>query len=495
MRQPMVAEFATLSRGNVAATFDANLTDTINATAAISAKDLVAKQDNRPLGNLDVKLNAQMKPDGTGTFTLPVTLAGPARQSDLRVNGTFGKAQNKETFLFTGKISSNNIVVDDFQPLAGLAPGGDTAKPTPAPKVTTSGSTTVVRAPSATNPPPATRTGQPASGQPTVVRAPAGPTQPTRDTEPFWKAVNGKVEVDLKRIVYGKDSVISDVRGTAVITDSKLSVDGVEGKFKENPFKLAGGLTFAANQPKPYALIASADVRNFDVGAFLRDANPSEKPALESTVTLSAKLNGNGGTLEDLTKNAYGRFDLNGGKGMLRALMRRGQSAEVMGGLATLAGAIGAAKGSDTAVAIAELTRFFAEIPFDNLRMQVERGSDLKLKISSLEIVTPVLRVTGAGGTTTGTSNTEEIPNQPIQIALQLGAKEGIAHLLNRINVLGATQDEKGYQLLSRSYTMGGTVAKPDADSLWKTFLAEAAKAGAAKALPGLLDVLNNRRE
>jgi len=46
--------------------------------------------------------------------------------------------------------------------------------------------------------------------------------------------------------------------------------------------------------------------------------------------------------------------------------------------------------------------------------------------------------------------------------------------LLQRAGMLGQTQDAKGYQLMTRTFTIGGTPGKPDNSSLWK-FLGEAA--------------------
>jgi hypothetical protein len=40
--------------------------------------------------------------------------------------------------------------------------------------------------------------------------------------------------------------------------------------------------------------------------------------------------------------------------------------------------------------------------------------------------------------------------------------------------MLGPNRDEKGYQLMTRTFTVGGTPSKPDSSSLWK-ILGEAA--------------------
>lgn len=426
LRQPALAASATLSRGRVTATFDARVTDAIQAKATLAGRNLVAKQGNRVLGDLDLALTANVKPDGSGTISLPVTLTNAARKSDIAIDGTFGKGQKKDTYLFTGKIASAQLVVEDFEPLAGLAPAGEKPKsPTPA--------------------------------------------KPTRDTVPFWSGVNGKLEVDLKRVLYGADYVVSGVRGTAVITDSKLSLDGLEGRFKENPFKLSGGVTFQPQQPKPYSLTASADVQGLDIGEILRAANPAEKPALETKATLVARLNGTGATLGDLALGTHGKFDLTGTKGVMRALARKGQAGAAVNiasfGLAVL----GAARGSDTTMAIAELTRALNEVAFDSVKLQVERGADLAFKLTSLELVSPILRMTGTGSL--AAKDPAEIQNAPMNITLQLGAKDELAHLLNRVGMLGGNTDERGYYLMARNFAIGGTPSKPDNSALWKILL------------------------
>jgi hypothetical protein len=430
MQQPAFAANATLSQGRLAGVFDATITDVIQATAVLSVKNLVAKQDNRALGDLDLKLNAAVKADGSGTLTLPITLTNATRRSDLAINGVFGRAADKKTFLFTGKIASEQLVVDDFQPLAGLAPADDKPKVSPsAPK-------------------------------------------PTRDAEPFWKGVNGKVEMDLKRVLYGKDYVISAIRGIAVITDSRLSLDGLEGRFKDNPFKVAAGVTFAASQPQPYSLTGVADVANFDVGEFLRAANPGEPPAIETKATVSAKLNGSAANAGDLAKNAFGKFELTGTNGTMRLLARKGAASTAVN-IASLGLAIlGANRGSDTASALSEIARLLNEVPFDNVKMQVERASDLSFKLTSLEVVSPVMRMTGSG--TVASKSTDELQNAPMHIVLQLGAKEQLGYLLQRVGMLGSTKDDRGYQLMSRTFTVGGTPSKPDSAALWK-ILGEAA--------------------
>ena len=443
MTQPALAEFATLSRGQVTANFEATMAEATQAKATLSARNLVAKQENRTLGDLEITLDAAMKADGSGSVVMPLTLTNAQRKSDLNVTATFGKAANRDTFLFTGKVISTQLIVDDFEPLAALAPASEPAK------------------------------------------KPAPTTKPGRDEKPFWTGVNGKLDLDLQRVVYGKDYVISNVRGGATITDNRLSLDGFEGRMNENPFKVAAAVDFASQRPQPYALAGSANVTNLKVGEFLRAANPNEKPAIETSVNVVADLKGNGGNITELAKNVYGRFDVTGSDGVLRALGRKGQ---VASGLSAALGIAGALTGSATTSAIGELTATFAELKFDSFKMQVERGADLALKLTSIEFKSPLMRTTGSG--TLANRAGVEMQNQAMQIQLQFGAKGGLEHLLGRANALGEQADPEGYRLMQRNFTVGGTPSNPDSSALWSILLREAATRGA----PALQDLFNRRK-
>lgn len=484
MKQPVAAPFATLNRGQIAATFEASMADATEAKAVLSVKNLVAKQDNRALGDIDATVTAAMKADGSGTVVLPLTLTNGGRKSDVSVNGAFGKAADQKTFLLTGKVSSNQIIVDDFQALAVLAPSGDQAKATPAatPSSPTVAGTPPSSAPRTTTQTPPTQTPSRTTPPPVASTPGTAPSsQPGRDAEPFWNGVNGKLDVDLKRVLYGKDYVISGIKGGAVITNTRLALDGLEGRLKENPFKLAAGINFVATQPKPYTLTGLAEVNNFDVGELLRAANPNEKPSLESKVSLNAKLNGNGGTVADLAKNVYGVFDLRGSSGVLRALGRKGQTAVNVG--SAIIGLIGAARGSNTTMAVADLAAHMNELKFDQFTMRVERGVDLNFKASTVEFISPIMRLTGTGALDNKGNPDLPIENQPMRFDLQLAAKEEFALLLNKAGMLVNKQDEKGYYLMSQTFSIGGTPAKPDSSSLWQMIGAAAAKAAAGALL------------
>lgn len=462
MQQPAVSGKAGLERGNLDATFDVKLTDTVQAQATITARNLVAKENHQQLGNAELQLTAAVQPDGSSVVKMPFTLTNGQRKSDLLLDGKLARAGNAITF--DGRVTSNRLIIDDLKPLAGLAPSSN-------PAAGTSTGRPAIPAVSSTGapPPPSPAAGAPGAvgPQPSAAAGSAAATT-ARDTVPFWSAFGGNIQVDLKQIDYGQDYAITAVRGNATITPTKLAVPALQGNFKNNPFQLAATIDFSAAQPQPYALNATATVSKFDVGAFLKAANPNQPPQLETIVTLNAKVNGKGGNLDDLAQHASGTFDLNGSKGVLRALGQKGGMAANVG--SAVLGFLGARNNSDTASALGQLAGKLAELPFDKFDMHVERGPDLNLKVSRIEFTSADTHVLGSGEI----RNQPGVPiqNQPMQFTLQLGGKQDMAFLLNRLHALNGKQDAQGYYTMSDTFTLGGTPSNPDSSALWK-FLAQ----------------------
>ena len=444
MAQPALAPFATLTRGRLTTAFEVTVGDVTQAKAVISTKNLIAKQENRVLGDVDLSLTATLKPDGSAIISLPLTVVNGGRKSDLLLDGIM--TANKATLVFNGKLSSANLVVDDLQMLSALAPSSEPAKtPAPAPAARSSTTTTA--------------------------------TKPARDTAPFWQGINGRAEVDLKRILYGKDYTIRAIRGTATAANSRLALDNLEGNFRDKPFKLAAALTFSSAQPQPYALTGVVDVSGIDVGELLRAANPKEKPMVESTVKVAAKLSGSAGTLPELIERTYGTFDVSGSKGVLRALGRTG---ETVGAASSLLGLAGAIAGSSNTMSLGRLGQELEEMQFDTFSLKVERDAALNMKFTAIEFLSPNKRLSGTG--TVNYVQGASFENWPFQFEFKLAGKDFMAQLLNEARVLSGSQDEKGYYPMAVSFPVSGTTSKVS-NGLWKILAGTAARAG----LEGLL--------
>jgi len=248
-----------------------------------------------------------------------------------------------------------------------------------------------------------------------------------------------------------------------MVTEDRVAVEGFKGRLKENPISVTAAVTFDARRPLPYALTGKAQVENLDIGEILRSANPSEKPALETKATVLANLGGQGSNLNQLFQNTTGTFDLSGGKGVIRALGRKGQ---VAGAASLLLGVLGAQQGSNTTMAVAELASVLNELTFTQFKVRVERGADLNLNVPTLEFTSPTARLTGTGRIAYQAG--VPIQNQALNFELKLAGKDSLAFLLNRAGVLSGTKDDQEYFPMTTAISLGGTPGKPDASQFWR---------------------------
>ncbi len=435
--QPALASVLPLAGGSLNAKFEVATGDRSQIKASVSADGLVARQGHLPLGDLDLRVEAELGSDGRGTLSLPLTLKVGDRTSDMTLAGRFSRTPS--LLSFDGKIASNRIHAQDFQALAVLAPAGPASSP-------------------------------PASDP--------GPAQPAaKDLEPFWHGYAGRISVDLKSVLYGAAYAVTGIQGSFEANARRIGIDSLQGKFKANAFKISGEIAYDGSQARPYALAGLVDVPGFDLGAFLKAADPGEPPAIETKVAIDANLQGNGTNLPDLESNIYGKFKVSGSKGVLRALGKKGGVATAP---STVLGILGAVQGSDTTTAVGQVLGELNPMQFDQFQAEVERGPDLNLKLTQLDFISPDKHLTG-----TGTISHEAgipIADQPLRLQLQLAAKDPLAVPLNRLGLLSGNQDSQGYTTMSSPFTITGTLAKPNSSQLWK--IVEGA--GARAAVSGL---------
>lgn len=476
-KQPALAPYATLSRGNVAIAFDVTAAESLRAQAQVKVRQLVTSQGNKNLADVDISVDGSFNADGSGgSAKIPLIVTQGTRKSDVTVDASFGRT--KAGMTFQAKVNGSQLVVDDLQAFAALAPQGAKAENVKgaASAQTPSGSAATIPARRTTTAAADRRTAASASGA--GVASASGSTQsgivPDRDAEAFWKGTAGGVEIALDKILYGETYRIQNLRCAAKIDDTQLALEKLEGRFNDNPFAVGASISFAGAQPQPYTLAGKVKIDQFDVGAFLRGSSPNDKPQLETKVSVTVDVGGKGGTALDLAKNVYGKFDVVGTPGVLRALGKRG---ETVGTVAKVIGIVGALRGSDTTMATAELASELNEMRFERFTMRAERGADLTVKLTSLEFISPTIKLTGNGSL----ANKPGVPidQQPIQVVLQLAGKDHMAMLLNKAALLSGDKDAQGYYLMTRSFELGGTPSKPDSSQLWKIIGEAGLKAGA----------------
>ncbi len=437
VKQPSLASRLPVVSGSANVKFDGAVADGVRGKLEIVADNLVARQGALPLGKLELTVETNLDARNSGTVRVPLVLTKDGRRSDLLLEGKVGL--KPDALSFEGRVTSTEITVDDLQAFNAL-----NAEPPPSPPV-------MATAPAAPRP---------------AVPLPAAKTTsatPVRDPSPVWAGFAGRIEVDLKSVKQGPGTTLQNLRGTLAATADRFTIENVAGKLNGNPFKISTVLGFDLKQARPYTLVGSLDVPGFDVGAFLRAADPGTPPPLETTFTVTSSLKGTGANLADLADHLTGKFDFKGSKGVLRALNRKAEAASLVTGL------LGLAMKSNNLMATSELVGALRDITFDSLTMHLERNDQQALRLTSLELLSPRLRLTGTGSVDhkPGTP----FADSPLEVRLLLAAKDNLASLMNQARLLGGKTDDRGYYSMQSPFVLSGTAGKPDASALWGIIL------------------------
>ncbi|MBI5766259.1 MAG: hypothetical protein HZA93_00570 [Verrucomicrobia bacterium] len=439
-KQPALAAQLPLARGAVTAKYDAAFAEGVKVKLSISAQNLVAREGALPLGGMELSVDAALDKDNAGPVRIPFAVVKDGRRSDLLIDGKVGLKPG--AISFEGRISGEQLIVDDVQAFAALS------APPP--------SATMTKAPV---PAPAPRPAAPATPRPAA--------QPARDTTPVWAGFNGRIDLDFKAIKQGPGIALKGLRGALSLRPDKLTIENVAGELNGNPFKVSTILSFDVKQARPYALVGAVDVPGFNVGEFLRRADPSTPPAIETTFTVTSKFNGTAANLPEFADRLTGQFEFKGSKGVLRALNKKAETTSAVTGLLGLAaGLAGQQRLAEGLVGTSELVSLLKDIQFDGITVQVERGADAAIVVKSLELLSPSLRLTGNGRIDHKKGG--EFGNNPLHLELQLAAKNELAQGLNKARQLSGKTDPKGYYLMATPFTLGGTVSKPDSSEFWK---------------------------
>ena len=117
-------------------------------------------------------------------------------------------------------------------------------------------------------------------------------------------------------------------------------------------------------------------------------------------------------------------------------------------------------------MAASELASAFNELKFDQFKIRVERGADLSMKFSTIEFISPILRLSGTGNLVAQEGT--ELENQPMNIVLTMGGKGTMAQLLGKAGLLSGETDAQGYSLVNQKFSVGGTPTNPDSNALWR---------------------------
>jgi hypothetical protein len=161
-----------------------------------------------------------------------------------------------------------------------------------------------------------------------------------------------------------------------------------------------------------------------------------------------------------LGERLTGEFALLGGPGVFRGLAKHTERAS------SLAGMLGALFRSDSLQAVADLSQQLSVVPYDQIRLNLNRPTGSGLEVGRIQLQGPDLKLAGEGWV--GNAETVDFLGAPMNFEVRLGAKGRLADLLGQVGLTSIGRiDAEGYRIMAQPFSIKGTPAQPDVSELW----------------------------
>lgn len=431
-----------------------NLTLSLSPTATYAADTLSFDLDDMPRIRLDAPLSVKVGPE---TTDLHLELALWTADESLRVEL---KGNGKQVF------------VDHFLLLADAFQSPDYTPP-----VKVEEEEVLVPGPAEIDERDMERAEKtPRVREPKPERAP----EPEPEPQPLWAGIEADIALTIEELILPGHMIVHQVSLQSSVEKFAARLNSFTALLGASPARAQGGLHFRPDQKDHYHLQAGFSLQDFDVGAFLREADPGNEPMMDAIVSVTGDVQSAAPTPEQLADHLTGHFSLVADHAVVRAF-QRGLVSRALD-VATTAGRIGGlVTGRQDVEAVSQLVTYFNKVVFDEMVIEAQRNPDLSIDLTRLLFRNPDLLIQGHGAI----SHVEEreFHQQPIALHLEMGARPPLAALFDDLKLLQDQPNELGYRLLKEPIEIEGNVGEPDPRPLWKIIV----EAGTQRLLPRLL--------
>ncbi len=243
------------------------------------------------------------------------------------------------------------------------------------------------------------------------------PTKPNevKDKAPLWHNHSGQALVRVEK-AYAKGIEAKDVRLQLDVSEGEVTLSKLSGQIAVGTLGGGGKLSFhTATLGGPYILTSRITLGEFDFGS-VAAAFPALKEFVDGRADAVVTAEGVAGNLDTLAEKMNlkavvtsrgGRIQAFGGKDSAMALTAgtAGQTAEVLGGLAMLAGVLTKNKEQGEKVArigsamaaVGKLQKSLSNFKYDYAQVIAERLPDGTIKITKAEVSNQELTLNASG--------------------------------------------------------------------------------------------------
>ncbi|MGF1448296.1 MAG: hypothetical protein ACFB20_02640 [Opitutales bacterium] len=454
--QPFANEFDNLRRGEVRITGKGDFRRAGAFNFDVQARNLMSRDGFESVSSASATVTGTVVPGERFEATAPLrirTTAGSTTEGTLTLEGRLGGT--KETLV--GVVDGQRFSLDDVNLL--LRP--------------------FIRENDA-SPPERRLPGLEPRTPPEPVAPVADTAEPSAEWAP-WVAALGfdpkKAEVDLSLKL--SEAIFSgyqfnDLDGRLTQTWERLLVYFSAMNVEGGRALIQLAADFDAARPDPLAFTLKSDVAEFDPPAIVqsrsfdqRRGESVKKPLLDGLLSVDANLQGSGADFGDAFEQFQGSFLFESKAGTLNGLAGSNEQIQPILEIINnpLAGFALAQLGDQVKEVrgLLQVLTFLNELPYDDVRVEVNRDADFKTTIQDFRIESRAVKVALVRPGTIGNVEGKSLLQQPLDIPLQFWARGDIAGTLDNLRLMGPPEAD-GYFPLVRPFQIGGSLSSVESN-------------------------------
>jgi hypothetical protein len=213
------------------------------------------------------------------------------------------------------------------------------------------------------------------------------------------------------------------------------------------------------NTTGEHSLTGDFHIEQFDSARVVQTVFPNQLATVDARIDVHATVASRGCSLAALLDTSVATFDVQGEKGVIRLTVPKAEEAStaaVFGGTVLL---------SPELRALGRLLKKLAEMPLDRLSIRGRRGETGEVTLDEFHFDSPEVRLLGNGRVRADAG--EPLMNHPLELSVDLAAKDDLAVILGGMHLLKSKARSDGFRAMRDTFFLGGRAGAPDTAPLY----------------------------
>ena len=285
-------------------------------------------------------------------------------------------------------------------------------------------------------------------------------------TLPFWSQLSGSFDLDLGAVQFAPYR-IDRVRGRLDVDDTTLDLHDLSGEMFAG--RWGGGLRIVhprGSTTAEHNLTGEFHIEQFESARVVQTVFPNQLASIDARINVHAQVASTGNSFITLIDHSAADFSVDGANGVVRLSVPKADlvsTAAVFGGTVLL---------SPELRALGRLLKKFAEMPVEQIRITGRRAATGEVSLNEFRFESPQARLLGHGRIPLDAG--QPLMNRPLELSLELAAKDELAVILGGMSLLEKKPRTDGFRAMRQPFALGGRAGAPDTAPLYD-LLAKAA--------------------